>query len=118
MRRSVGLTLLAIALAGLACKKAEPKPTRDEVLPLLQQEAARMKKEGEAGPDVGVKATWTIAGVDVQEQAGNDALPFKGTIRIRIESATHALEGPQTQSVEKNFNYVYDAVQKKWVFRL
>lgn len=118
MRRRVVTALLGIALAGLACSKAEPKPTREQVLPLLQQEAARMKKEGEAVPDVGVKAVWTIAGVDVQEQAGNDAQPFKGTIRIRIDSATHALEGPQTQSMEKNFNYVYDAAQKKWVFRL
>lgn len=118
MKQPVVLTLLAIAFAGPACSKAEPKPTRDEVLPLLQQEAARMKTEGEAVPDVGVKAVWTIAGVDVQEQTGNDAQPFKGTIRIRIDSATHALEGPQTQSFEKRFDYVWDAAQKKWVFRL
>jgi uncharacterized low-complexity protein len=109
---------VVLALAAVGCTKSEPKATREQVLPLLQQEAARVKAEGEAVPDVGVKASWTIAAVDVQEQPGNDAQPFKGTIRIRIESATHALEGPATQAFEKKFDYVYDAVQKKWLFRL
>lgn len=116
--RKAVLLVLAVALAVLGCAKAEPKATREQVLPLLQQEAARMKADGEAVPDVGVKATWTIAGVDVAEQAGDEARPFKGTIRFRIESSTHALEGPATQSFERKFDYVYDAAQKKWVFKL
>lgn len=109
---------VAVCVAAAGCARSEPKATREQVAPLLQQEAERMKAEGESVPDVGVKATWTIAAVEVHEQSGNDAQPFKGTIRMRIESATHALEGPSTQSFEKKFDYVYDAVQKKWMFRL
>lgn len=117
MRASIACTAV-LALAAAGCAQSEPKPSREQVLPLLQQEAARMKVEGEAVPDVGVKATWTIAGVEVRERPDNAAQPFEGTIRIRIESATHALEGPQTQAFEKKFDYVYDAAQKRWVFRL
>jgi hypothetical protein len=69
-------------------------------------------------PDVGVKATWNIAGIDVVEDPGNVAQPFKGTIRFKIESATHALEGPATQAFEKRFDYVDDAALKKWLFKM
>ena len=109
--------LTALALLVLACKVGEPKPTRESVIPALQQEAQKLKTEGESMPDVGVKATWNVAAVEVKEQAGNAAQPFAGTIRFRIESSTHALEGPATQSFEKKFEYVYDAASKQWRFR-
>jgi hypothetical protein len=112
------VVLCAAAVAAGACKKAEPKPTVQDVQPALQQEAQKLKADGEKVPDVGVKSTWTIAGVDVVPQAGNEAQPFAGTIRIKIESETHALEGPQTQTLEKKFNYVYDTAQKKWLFKM
>lgn len=106
--------MLAVAACG---PKPEPKPTRDQVLPSLQQEAARMKADGEKMPaGVGVQATWTIVAVDVQEQAGNDAKPFKGTVRFKIASSAQALGGQAPQSFEKKFDYVYDAAQKKWLF--
>jgi hypothetical protein len=112
-------TSLAILAAGaLSCSPAQPKVTRADALALLQQEAQKMKADGEKVPDVGVKATWNIAGVDVVEEPGNAAQPFRGTIRFRIESATHAIDGPATQSFEKRFDYVYDAAQKRWLFKM
>jgi hypothetical protein len=116
MRPLLLAALCGLTLASAACKKPEPKLTREQVMPALQQEAARMKSDGESMPDVGVKATWTIVGVEVQEQPGNDAKPFKGTVRFKIESTAHALSGQSPQSFEKRFDYVYDAAQKKWLF--
>lgn len=109
--------LAALALLALACKVGEPKPTRESVTPALQQEAQKLKTDGESMPDLGVKATWNVMAVEVKEQAGNAAQPFAGTIRFKIESSTHALEGPATQSFEKKFEYVYDAASKQWRFR-
>ncbi len=118
MRNCIVVLALATAMAAGACSKPEPKLTRQDVLPLLQQEAKKMKADGEKVPDAGVKATWTIVAVDVVEQPGNAAQPFSGSVRIKIESATHALEGPSTQAFEKKFDYVYDAAQKKWLFKM
>ncbi len=115
---SLVLMLTAAVVCASACSKPEPKLTRQDVLPLLQQEAQKLKADGEKVPDVGVKATWTIAAVEVAEQAGNAAQPFVGSVRFKIESATHALEGPSTQAFEKKFDYVYDAGQKKWLFKM
>jgi hypothetical protein len=107
---------LACVLTLASCTKAEPKLARADVLPGLQQEAAKMKADGESMPDVGVKATWTIAGVDVVEQPDNAARPFKGTVRFKIESSAHSLGEQPPQAFEKKFDYVYDAAQKKWLF--
>jgi hypothetical protein len=116
MKSRVGFVVAALAAS--ACGKAEPKLTREVVLPALQAEAQKLKAEGENVPDVGVKPTWTIAGVEVREQVGNEAQPFAGSIRFRIESQTHAIDGPATEAFEKKFDYVYDAAQKKWLFRM
>jgi hypothetical protein len=117
MRASLSLFACGLTLAVVACgPKPAPKPTRDQVLPSLRQEAARMKADGEKMPDVGVRATWTIVAVDVQEQPANDARPFKGTVRFKIESSAQALGAQSPQSFEKKFDYVYDAAQKKWLF--
>ncbi|MFI5183507.1 MAG: hypothetical protein ACHQNV_03845 [Vicinamibacteria bacterium] len=116
MQRPLVSLVCGLSLAAAACTKPEPKLTRDQVLTSLQQEAAHMKADGENMPDVGVKATWTIVAVDVQEQAGNDAKPFKGSVRFKIESSAHALGGQAPQNFEKKFDYVYDAAQKKWLF--
>lgn len=117
MRPSLLAIVCGLTLAAAACgKPSEPKPTRDQVLPALRQEAARMKADGEKMPDVGVKATWTIVAVEVQEQAGNQAKPFKGTVQFKIESSAQGLGGQSPQSFEKRFDYVYDAALKKWSF--
>jgi hypothetical protein len=116
MRVHLVSLVCGLSLVAAACAKPEPKLTRDQLLPSLQQEAARMKADGEKMPDVGVKVTWTIIAVDVQDQPGNDAKPFKGIVRFRIESSARALEGQSPQSFEKKFDYVYDAAQKKWLF--
>jgi hypothetical protein len=116
MRTSFLSVVFGLTLAAAACAKPEPKITRDQVLPSLQQEAARMKADGENMPDVGVKAIWTIVAVEAHEQPGNDAKPFKGTLRFKIESSARALGGQPPESFEKKFDYVYDAAQKKWLF--
>ncbi len=109
--------IVVLALLASACGIGGPKLTRESITPSLQQEAQKLKTEGESMPDLGVKATWNIVGVDVKEQPGNAAQPFAGTIRFKIESSTHALDGPATQSFEKKFEYVYDAASKQWRFR-
>src|SRR5262245_39814475 len=106
-------TALTLALGGVSCGITEPKVTRETVLPLLQKEADTMKAEAEK-PDpklaqLGVKNTWTVTAVDVQEQAGNKAQPFKGTIRFRIDSEMREFDGtPLKKTIDKTFNYVYD----------
>jgi hypothetical protein len=110
---------LALALSVVSCGITDPKVTREAVLPLLQKEAETMKAEAEK-PDpkfapLGVKNTWTIAGVEIHEQAGNKAQPFKGTIQFRIDSEMREFDGtPLKRTLERKFNYVYDTAAKKW----
>lgn len=118
MRAQLVVVVSALSFVAAACSKPEPKLSRAQVLPLLQQEAVHMKADGEKMPDVGVKTTWTVVAVDVQEQPGNEAKPFKGSVRFKIESSAHALEGQAPQTFEKKFDYTYDAMQKKWLFGL
>jgi hypothetical protein len=107
----------ALALLMAACHKPEPKLTRDDVTAGLQQEANKMKADGENMPDVGVKATWNIVAVDIKEQPDNPGHPFTGTVRFKIDSSAHALEGSAAQSFEKKFEYEYDAASKRWRFK-
>jgi|RhiMetdeSRZDD1v2_1073273.scaffolds.fasta_scaffold257995_1 hypothetical protein len=109
--------LAALVVVATACGIGQPKLTREAITPALQQEAEKLKADGESMPDLGVKATWNIMAVEVKEQPGNAAQPFAGTIRFKIESSTHALEGPATEAFEKKFEYVYDAASKQWRFR-
>ena len=109
--------IAAMALLMVACSKPEPKLTRDDVSAGLQQEANKMKADGENMPAVGVKATWNIVAVDIKEQPDNAAHPFAGTVRFRIESSARALEGSAPQSFEKKFEYEYDAASKSWRFK-
>ncbi len=107
----------AVALLMAACHAPEAKPTRDDVSAGLQQEAKKMKADGENMPAVGVKATWNIVAVDIREQPDKPAHPFAGTVRFRIESSARALQGSAPQSFEKKFEYEYDAASKRWLFR-
>ncbi len=119
MKTTRSLAALAVTLALLSCSKKPSGPTREEVLPALQQEAQTMKTEAEKmDPKLQVTNTWTIAGVEVQEQAGNKAEPFKGTIRFDIETRTKEWDGTVlADKKQKSFNYAYVAKTKKWMMR-
>ena len=121
MSRLLCLRSFVLVLAGLAlcCGSVINKgPTKEAVTALLQTEAATMKRDGEKlDPSLGVKATWNITGVDVQEQANNSAQPYKGSVRFRINSRTNDLTGPAETNFDKTFNYVYDAKLGKWLFK-
>ncbi len=116
MRQSL-LVVCGVALALGACTKAEPKLSAADVKPALQQEATKLKADGEKMPDVvGVRATWTIVSVDVTEQPGNDTKPFKGVVKFKIESSAQGLSGQAPQVFEKKFDYVYTTTLNKWQF--
>jgi hypothetical protein len=120
MKTRSSLYLLALGLASIpACSSKPAGPTREEVLPALQQEAQSMKTDGEKmDPKLQVTNTWIIAGVDVQEQADNKAEPFRGTIKFDVETRTKEWDGTVlADKKQKSFNYAYQAANKKWVMR-
>ena len=108
------LAVLTVCCGGVVSKG----PTKEAVTAALQNEAAGMKRDGEKmDPALGVKATWNITGVDVQEQKGNSAQPFTGSIRFRINSRMDEPTGPVETNFDKTFNYVYDAKLGKWLIK-
>ena len=118
-RHEMTAVILAAGLA-FSCGQSAKKAAADKaaVTALLQSEAASMKRDGEKlDPSLGVKATWNITGVDVQEQAGNASQPYKGSVRFKITSRTDDPTGPVETNFEKTFNYVYDAKLGKWLFK-
>jgi hypothetical protein len=120
MLRFPAAVVVLAALVGVACgEKAPDRPAREVVLPLLQKEAASMKADGErVNPAFGVQSTWNVESVEVQEQAGNKAQPWRGTIRFRIESKMRDADGTETNDrLDKRFEYSYDMVTGKWRMR-
>lgn len=119
MKLRASLAVLALGLSLASCSKKPSGPSREEVLPALQQEAQVMKTEAEKmDPKLQVTSVWTIAGVDVQEQAGNKAEPYKGTIRFDIATQTKEWDGTVlNDKKQKSFNYAYVAATKKWMMR-
>jgi hypothetical protein len=121
MNKRTSLRVLALGLPVLAasCSQKPAGPAREDVLQALQQEAQIMKSEGEKmDPKLQVTNTWTIAGVDVQEQAGNKAEPFRGTIRFDVETRTKEWDGTVlADKKQKSFNYAYQAATRKWMMR-
>jgi hypothetical protein len=119
MKATRSLPVLALALAVVSCTTKPKGPTREEVLPALQQEAQTMKTEAEKmDPKLQVTSTWTISGVEVQEQAGNKVEPFKGAIKFDIETRTKEWDGTVlADKKQKSFNYAYVAKTKKWMMR-
>jgi len=93
---------------------------RDVVTPLLQQEAEALKRDGERlDPVLRVKATWTIAGIDVTERPGDPDQPWTGAIRFRIRSEMRDEQGVATaDEFDRRFDYVYNASLKRWIFQL
>jgi hypothetical protein len=119
--RTAGVVIFAAALAALACGPRGPKaPGREVVTPLLQAEADGLKRDGEKlDPVLGVKATWTIAGIDVTERPGDADRPWAGSIRFKIRSETKDTGGAVlVDEMERRFDYVYMASVQKWVFQL
>ena|SRR5688500_14439244 len=111
--------LAAIAIALCACSGGAPsKSEREAATAALQSEAEALKRDGEKmNPALGVKATWTVTGVDVQDQAGNAAQPFTGTIKFRINSQIRESTGVVENNFERSFKYVYDAGIKQWLLK-
>jgi hypothetical protein len=113
------LAVAAFALLSSACLKSlDPRLRREAVLPLLQQEAESLKRDGEkVDPNLGVRSTWNIEAVEVKEQPGNDN-PWAGTIRFKIESRMREVDGSiVTQSFEKRFEYVYNGTLRRWIIQ-
>ena len=112
------LAVIAVA-AGAACSGGVPTGSdREAAVAALQKEAEGLKRDGEKmDPALGVKATWTITGVDVQDQPGNATQPFTGTIKFRINSQMRESEGVVENNFERSFKYVYDAGLKQWLIK-
>ena len=92
-------------------------PSREEVEPLLRQEAESLKKEGEqVDPSLGVKITWEIRAVEVREQPEDEAYPWAGTIRYNIKSEATEYDGStETDQFEREFEYVWDMATERWI---
>jgi len=120
--RTAGVVILAAALAVVAgCgRKGPDAPARDALLALLQKEADGLKASGEKlDPVLGVKATWTIDGIDVTERKGDADRPWAGAIRFRIRSETKDTDGAVVvDEFERRFDYLYTTSIRKWVFQL
>jgi hypothetical protein len=92
-------------------------PSREEVEPLLRQEAESLKKEGEqVDPSLGVKITFEIRAVEVREQPEDEAYPWAGTIRYIIKSEAKEYDGStETDQFEREFEYVWDMATERWI---
>lgn len=120
--RTAGVVILAAALAAVAAcgRKGPDAPARQELTALLQKEADGLKASGEKlDPVLGVKATWTIAGIDVTERKGDADRPWAGAIRFKIRSETKDTDGAVVvDEFERRFDYLYTTSIQKWIFQL
>jgi hypothetical protein len=120
--RTAGVVILVAALAAVAAcgRKGPDAPARNELLALLQKEADGLKAGGEKlDPVLGVKATWTIAGIDVTERPGDADRPWAGAIRFKIRSETKDTDGAVVvDEFERRFDYLYTTSIQKWIFQL
>jgi len=115
------MLVLAAALAAVAaCGRTGPdRAARELVTPLLEREAADLKRSGEQlDPVLGVKATWTVAGIDVTERPGDADRPWAGAIRFKIRAETRDTGGVVVDEFERRFDYVYTASVNRWIFQL
>ena len=112
------LLLAVLALAACGTPKVEG-PTREAVLPALQQEAQSLKTGGEKiDPALMVRVTWNIESVEASERPNDAAHPWAGLIRFRIETRSREVDGStRTDTLEKKFAYLYDAGLKRWLIQ-
>jgi hypothetical protein len=116
-----GLILGATLAVAAGCGgKGAQGPGREVVTPLLQQEADGLKRDGEKlDPILRVKATWTIAGIDVTERPGDPDRPWAGAIRFKIRSEMRDEQGVTTSDeFDRRFDYVFSASLGRWIFQL
>lgn len=120
--RTAGVVILAGVLAAVAAcgRKGPEAPGREVVTSLLQQEADGLKRSGEKlDPVLGVKATWTVAGIDVTERPGDADRPWAGAIRFKIRSETNDTDGAVVvDEFDRRFDYVYTTSLQRWIFQL
>jgi hypothetical protein len=120
--QTAGVVILGAALAAVAAcgRKGPEAPARQELTALLQKEADGLKASGEKlDPVLGVKATWTIAGIDVTERKGDSDHPWAGAIRFKIRSETKDTDGAVVvDEFERRFDYLYTTSIQKWIFQL
>ena len=111
--RTAGVVILVAALAAFAaCGRKGPEgPGREVVTALLQKEADTLKRCGEKlDPVLRVKATWTVAGIDVTERPNDADRPWSGTIHFKIRSETmDSDDAVVVDEFERRFDYVYTA---------
>ena len=110
--------ILGGAVASLvACGSVvDPGPARETVLPLLQQEALLLKRDGEnISPKLEVEMTWQINSVQVREQANDETNPWAGSIDITIISRIKELDGYITERTDKTFHYMWNDDIEKWL---
>ena len=114
----VPMLLLALFLG--ACGEEEtPPPAREQVEPLLRQEAETMKREGESdvNPSLGVTVTWSIQSVELRQATENEAESWVGTIQFLIESETPELGGVNTERFERSYDYAWNVGTGSWEMR-
>jgi hypothetical protein len=116
-KRSSSFIFAGLALSLAACGREPVRgPSHDTVVPLLQQEAAYLKKGGEdLDPSLG-KVTWTVEGLDVSERPGDKDFPWAGSIRFRIHDESRDYDGNVTSNTrQKRFDYRYSTAVGKWL---
>jgi predicted small lipoprotein YifL len=118
-RTSGILGLAAVAILVGCGKKGPDRPSREAVTALLQREADELKRNGEQlDPVLRVKATWTVAALEVRERASDVDRPWAGAIRFKIRAETKDTGGVVVDEFEKRFDYLYSPSLGKWIFQL
>jgi hypothetical protein len=113
------IVALTLPLALLGCSPKAAGLSKETLLPLLQKEAASLKADGEkVDPVLGVQSVWTIEGIDIKEQKGNETSPWLGVVRFHIVSHTKDFDGSTVNDESrKQFEYVWNTTLGKWVFQ-
>ena len=108
---------LALTVAFVGCSSGPDTPPQEDLEVQLRKEAEAIKAQNEGqDSDIGVKATWQIAAVEVEEQPGNETAPWKGKITFKIRSETSDMGEVRVDEFEKEFPYVYNPTLKKWIY--
>jgi len=105
------LALFVVASIAACGPKGPAAPTREQVKAKLDQEAQALKRDGEKGPDLGAKSVWTVEAVEVKEQPGDKLRPWKGSVRMRIDTKSPGYN----DRLMKTFEYTWDSAANQWL---